>query len=36
MDLITAINHMKKKTLRDKQRLISKIEVGQKIPENFI
>ena len=36
LDLITAINRMKRKTLRDKQRLISKIEVGHKIPENYI
>ncbi len=36
LKMITAIDKMKGKTLSDKQRLISKIEIRKKIPENFI
>ncbi len=35
LKMITAINRMRKKTTRDKHRLISKIEIIQKIPDNF-
>lgn len=35
LDMINAIRNMKKKTLRDKHRLISKIEIADKIQTNF-